>query len=343
MDCAGCYPGSPVRDVNSKYDDRPWFHSLAASSAVHVGVILVASLMVFGPRTPDRTEFVESDWQAADAIEPAATPTLVLESPLDNPGGNGGGDTKPRHGEENVVDLDKLANRHPRMEVRAPVTARPLTSKWLADARSGTGLADVIGPVVYGTAGTANAQGNGGGSGNGTGTGNGDGSSFFGIQTAGKRIVYVVDASSSMNRPYTGEGKTRFGQVKLELAKAVLALQENQQFFIIFFNEHPQPMPSSGLENAFAQNKERYLTWMVSVPAGGLTDPRPAMALALSVNPDVVYLLTDGLFPRGVTGELETLRQHGVQINTIDFGDPRGEKLLKPLALKNGGHFAFVP
>ncbi len=31
------------------------------------------------------------------------------------------------------------------------------------------------------------------------------------------------------------------------------------------------------------------------------------------------------------------------RLNTIAFGDPKAEKSLKPLALKNRGRFAFVP
>ena len=83
--------------------------------------------------------------------------------------------------------------------------------------------------------------------------------------------------------------------------------------------------------------------WIASVPAYGLTDPRPAISLALSLNPDVVYLLTDGTFPRDVQSDLSRLRQQSVQLNTIAFGDPKAEKSLKSLALKNRGRFAFVP
>jgi hypothetical protein len=169
--------------------------------------------------------------------------------------------------------------------------------------------------------------------------------SFFGIGAAGRRIVFVVDASASMNRPYVGEGKTHFGQMKLELAKSILGLTENQQFFIIFifFNEHAFPMRADALEHAYPQNQQRFIERMTAVPASGLTDPRPALTMALDLRPDVVYLLTDGTFPRDVQNDLGALRQSVVELNTIAFGDPRAEKSLKPLALHNGGRFIFVP
>ena len=98
-------------------------------------------------------------------------------------------------------------------------------------------------------------------------------SSFFGIHADARRVVYVVDASTSMNRPYDGEAKTRFGQMKIELAKSILSLKPEQQFFIIFFNEHPIPMPANGMANAIGENQQQYLTWMASVPANGTDRP----------------------------------------------------------------------
>jgi hypothetical protein len=57
----------------------------------------------------------------------------------------------------------------------------------------------------------------------------------------------------------------------------------------------------------------------------------------------VVYLLTDGTFPRDVQGDLNALRLSAVEVNTIAIGDPRAEKSLKPLSTHNGGRFTFVP
>jgi hypothetical protein len=219
-----------------------------------------------------------------------------------------------------------------------------LTTPWLSESRSTKGLTDIVGPVVYGADGVGRAGEIAGtvSAGKGNGSGKGDGH-FFGILNAGQRIVYVVDASKSMNRPYEGEAKTRFGQLKIELARSILNLKQEQQFFIIFFNEHPNPMPAAGPENAIPQFQQKYLTWMASVQATGLTDPRPALSMALSLNPDVIYLLTDGGFPRESHADLANMRQARARIHTIAFGDPRAEGLLKAIALHNGGTFAFVP
>jgi len=223
--------------------------------------------------------------------------------------------------------------------VRLAVNAQPLGSQWLSDSRSRGGLADIVGAAIGQKGPTADGDGAGGSS-----RGGGSGkASFFGLGSAGRRVVFVVDASASMNRPYAGEAKTRFGQMKLELAKSILSLTEEQQFFIIFFNEHPIPMPADGMEHAYPQNQRRFLEWVAQVPAAGLTDPRPALAIAMNLRPDAIFLLTDGTFPRDVQGDLNAMRQSIVEVNTIAFGDPRAEKSLKPLATRNGGRFAFVP
>jgi hypothetical protein len=222
--------------------------------------------------------------------------------------------------------------------VRLAGQAQPLGSRWLSETRLRGGLADLVGSA-RGQNGTA-TDGEAGGSGS---RGGGQKTTFFGLPAAGRRIVFVVDASASMNHPYLGEAKTRIGQLKLELAKSILGLTEDQQFFIIFFNEHPIPMPAEGMEPAYPQNQQRFVEWMVAVPASGLTDPRPALNMALSLRPEVIYLLTDGTFPRDVQGDLNALRQSAVELNTIAIGDPRAEKSLKPLAMHNRGRFTFVP
>jgi hypothetical protein len=146
-----------------------------------------------------------------------------------------------------------------------------------------------------------------------------------------------------MNRPYDGEARTRFGQLKLELMRSIRHLKEEQQFFIVFFNEHPIPMPARGMEHAIPQNQATYLTWVAGVRAKGMTDPRPAVELALSMNPDVVYLLSDGTFRVDVQKDLARLRVPGTQVNTIAFGDEAAEPFMRQLAANNGGRFVFVP
>jgi hypothetical protein len=325
--------------VTWKTGERPWYVAVTASAGIHFGLIVVAGWIAVGVTASVRPADVEASWAEADspdAIVPASTPVIEVSSRLEG-GGDAAGDKTGRR----IGPLSPTADRPSRFAVRLPATSPSLTTNWLTESRSAKGLTDIVGPMVYGSDGSRDGEGENAGSGGGS--GGGMKASFFGVHTAARRVVYVVDASSSMNRPYAGEAKTRFGQMKLELAKSVLSLKAELQFFIIFFNEHSNPMPADGMENAFPQNQQKYLGWVAGVPASGLTDPRPSIALALSLNPDVVYLLTDGTFPRDVQSDLGQLRQRTVRINTIAFGDPKAEKSLKSLALKNRGRFAFVP
>jgi hypothetical protein len=328
--------------VTWKTGERPWYFAVTASAGIHLGLIVAAGWIAVGVTASVRPADLEAVWaeaESADSLVPASTPSIELSSRPE--GGGEAQDHKTGRETDHVSPLNQAADRPSRLAVHLPVAAPSLTTTWLTESRSAKGLTDIVGPVVYGPDGSPEGPGANGGSG--SGSGGGLKASFFGVHTAARRVVYVVDASSSMNRPYKGEAKTRFGQMKLELAKSVLSLTAEQQFFIIFFNEHSNPMPADGMEYAFPQNQQRLLTWVAGVPASGLTDPRPSISLALSLNPDVVYLLTDGTFPRDVQSDLGQLRQRSVQINTIAFGDPKAEKSLKSLALKNRGRFAFVP
>ncbi len=183
--------------------------------------------------------------------------------------------------------------------------------------------------------------GMGGGSGEGKGAGGGRG--FFGRGVAGQRVVYVVDSSRSMNHPHPGEGKTRLGRVKLELINAIKALQPDQKFFIVFFNDAPIPMPSDRLVEANDATKLQFLRWMVDVPASGQTDPAMALLLALKLNPDTIYFLTDGDFRPTIVRELAVSNRRGVTIHTIGFTQDRGESLLRTIAKQNQGTYTYVP
>ena len=188
---------------------------------------------------------------------------------------------------------------------------------------------------------------NGKGTGAGEGTGNGGGSAggrgFFGRGSAGEKVVYVVDSSQSMNHPHPGPGKNRLGRVKLELINSVRALQPNQKFFIVFFNENAIPMPADRLIEANEASKLQYLRWMVDVPADGHTDPAMALLLALRLNPDTIYFLTDGDFRPTIVREVAVSNRKGVKIHTIGFTHDRGENLLRAIAKQNGGTYTYVP
>ncbi len=184
---------------------------------------------------------------------------------------------------------------------------------------------------------------NGVGTGSGEGVGAGGGGGFFGRGFTGEKVVYVVDSSQSMNHPHPGVGKTRLGRVKLELINSIRALSPEKKFYIVFFNDGPIPMPSDRLMEANDATKLHYLRWMIHVPPDGQTDPALALLLALKLDPDTIYFLTDGDFRPTIVREVAVSNRRGVKIHTIGFTQDRGESLLRTIAKQNGGTYTYVP
>lgn len=194
--------------------------------------------------------------------------------------------------------------------------------------------------------GAASGFGSGSGTGMGSGTGSGIGrgkGGFFGLKVKGKSTVFVVDASRSMNLPHPGPSHTRFNRVKLELVRTISSMSENERFFIIFFGDQAYPMPANRMMEAEAPARRRFLSWMQGCQAVGRTFPQQALLLALQLEPDQVYFLTDGEFDYNVVPTVTAANSEGVPIHTIGFSDDRGENLLLEIARRNKGTYTYIP
>lgn len=296
--------------------DRCCYAAFAGSTCVHLGLIaLLGMLWVASPR--DRgVERLQTEWTATDTEVP------VVEVPRDAP-------LLPTTSESTasaVLVQSEIATSSP-----TPDPERSGAPNLFATALPTEALADEVGAAPSGLIGE--------------GSGGGDGSpgGFFGRQPTGKRFVYVVDCSRSMNHPHP-EGKTRFGRVKIELVKSIATMDADMQFFVVFFNNGAVPMPAQSLQPATPQVQKYYLEWVAkSVAHGQPTDPREALALALSLQPDVIYFLTDGNFERRIQIRLAQLRQSRSIIHTFVFGEPAAEGLMRNVAGNNGGDYHFIP
>lgn len=171
----------------------------------------------------------------------------------------------------------------------------------------------------------------------GSGGGAGGTASFFGLEAKGKRFIYVVDYSGSM----TG---LKLRRAKQEISRSLYTLGENMEFFIIFYNHSYLTMPGENLVKATHINKQRYVAWLMEVEGGGRTDPTGAMMKALSMEPDAVWLLSDGKFNPEACEVIRRANQYRkVRINTIAYHDDVGEAQLRLLARQNYGQYRFVP
>jgi hypothetical protein len=168
---------------------------------------------------------------------------------------------------------------------------------------------------------------------------------LFGVRGRGNRFVYVFDRSASM------EGAPLVA-AKRELVASLAALTSANQFQVIFYNQQPQAMPSfrgAGAAMAAADElgKRQAANFIGSIYADGATNHLEALRLALSLHPDVVFLLTDANEPRLSSGELSAIRQLNRRtiIHTIEFGAGARQgptNFLEQLAMENGGQHTYI-
>jgi len=162
--------------------------------------------------------------------------------------------------------------------------------------------------------------------------------SFFGVRARGLFFVYVVDCSGSMS------DDDRLPRATIELRKSVFALLPPQRFEVIFYNRESIPMPGGPIaRSADLQAKTQLLSWLRLIEPDGGTDPRPAMKQALSLRPDAVFLLSDGVFPEGTVDEVTKLNTQKVPIHTVDLTGGLAGDHLKKIAQANGGQYASRP
>ncbi|MBI1346485.1 VWA domain-containing protein [bacterium] len=297
---------------------QPWLLSLT----VHLGLAIAAGCWWFSPAESVEVWQLDSRWTAE---KPAEQIELPPEQPPEVSNVAGGAGSEKRE----ATPVSMLLTQDP--EVQLPVT-------WLP-AHTATDAA----PQPQKSVGKAAAVTSG--MGHGPGQGLGDQPGFFGMQPPqGRRVMFVVDNSRSMNHPHDSPAKTRLRRLKLELIKCLLEMKPEQQFYVIFFSNETTPMPAAGWMPARAGDRDPYLKWIAQLPtSGGPTDPRAAMDIALRMQPDTLCFLTDGDFDQRIKRTLQSVKQQQTSIHTFAFGEITAEETLRLLAEQNRGEYRFVP
>lgn len=168
----------------------------------------------------------------------------------------------------------------------------------------------------------------------------------FGVKGTGSRFVYVFDRSASME----DLGGKPLRAAKRQLLESLESLGETQQFQIIFYNNENKMFRGDrgGLSLAFATDdtKNRAGRFVSSIRGEGGTDHVNALQLALSLGPDVIFLLTDaegGLTTQDLIA-ISGWNKSGAVINTIEFGDgrrQRGDNSLSAVARESRGQYIY--
>lgn len=198
-----------------------------------------------------------------------------------------------------------------------------------------------------------------GGGSRGTDDGDGQAAKFFGMRATGKSFVYVLDRSGSMGSQSSISQEqpiTRFDIARNELLSSIEELNPDQEFYVVLFSTKTRRMfdDSSALPRpvkATSENKKRFKDWLATTTAGGGTDPRRSLKLALELKPDAIFMLSDGAFSNENTPELppslEIVREYSsenvpIQINSIAFEDESSKLNMEALSKLSGGAYKFI-
>ncbi|MFP6618317.1 MAG: hypothetical protein VB877_03150 [Pirellulaceae bacterium] len=172
----------------------------------------------------------------------------------------------------------------------------------------------------------------------------------FGLQGKGTRFVYVFDRSGSM----AGFQGKPLANAKAQLLASLADLGSAHQFQIVFYADrpavfNPRSLSTARMLFADAATKKIAERWVRGVVADGSTRHLDALLLAIRMQPDVIFFLTDAEEPRMTPLELEKIKRAnqrvGASIHAIEFGAGPSQvsnNFLQRLARSNGGQHTYV-
>ena len=176
-----------------------------------------------------------------------------------------------------------------------------------------------LGPIADGVGGATGAGGFTSGSGSGRGSGgHGGGGGYggrartklYGVEAEGYKFIYVFDRSGSMG----GSGRnTPLSSAKAELLASLENLGETHQFQIIFYNEKPTMFALAGhpdrLVFGTSANRATAQHFVRGIVADGGTRHEDALWMALKLQPDVIFFLTDADQPQLSAAQLDKIQR----------------------------------
>ncbi|MCH2061963.1 MAG: VWA domain-containing protein, partial [Verrucomicrobiales bacterium] len=149
----------------------------------------------------------------------------------------------------------------------------------------------------------------------------------------GRRVVFLIDRSSSM------KGK-RFQLAKEHLIAFIGDLDSGVEFSVIFYNNIHEVAPFEGLQRRSDTLVSEISEWIDSQSARGGTNILTPVVNALEMEPDTIFLLSDGEFEERVPSDIDRMNVEGVKINTISLHVASDS--LEKIAAESGGEYRFV-
>ena len=211
----------------------------------------------------------------------------------------------------------------------------------------GGGLADATRPFAGGAgegAGSGGLGDSGGGRGEfGMGLGAKPTAKFFGAKIEGKRIVFVLDNSGSMQGG-------RLETVIAELRRSVDSLAADQQFYVFFYSDQVYPLFYPQTVDRYVapteETKKRLAAWLDTVELCLGDSVIDAMNAAVDIEPSTVLLLSDGRIASKKNMARLLAGGGGFPIHTIAVGlgkAPVGRQNLESIAKTHHGEFRDAP
>jgi hypothetical protein len=164
---------------------------------------------------------------------------------------------------------------------------------------------------------------------------------FFGSEIEGRRIVFVLDNSGSMQGG-------RLETVIAELLRCVDSLRDDQEFYVIFHSDMVYPMlypdPVDRYLRPTPANRRLLAEWLDTVELCLGDAVEEALAAAAMIEPDTVFLLSDGR----IQGDKKIRylldgRSRNFPVHTFAVGmnsSVAGRRNLQQIADANGGKFS---
>ena len=183
---------------------------------------------------------------------------------------------------------------------------------------------------------------------------------FFGVETVSSKVAFVVDISLSMD----ARNMERYRRAKNELLRSVSNLKPEQSYVVILFSWRTKTMrydrPPAWI--TVEKNHVTKLTrWLNSTTLSSGTDPRDALSVAKAMQPDAIFLLSDGQFnhpntpssetgwllPNGERSQVSVLdgianHMSSIPIHSISFENPFTKSAMEQIAKISGGTFRYV-
>ena len=168
---------------------------------------------------------------------------------------------------------------------------------------------------------------------------------FGGPPSVGRSFVFVIDRSKSMG----GSGLNALSLAAGELTAALSRLEPVHRIAVIAYHHENTYLDGPTLVNATRENQQRVEPFLNGLAAFGQTEHDVALLGALRLEPDVIYLFTDGGEPHLSAPQLRSIHRiaaaqrttiHCVQFGQGPLRDPNG--FLVRLATQCGGGFTYI-